>query len=998
MAMNVFTIPPGAAFADLLARGAIEQADIARDPFALADITIFVPTRRATRTLREAFARALGGAALLPDIRPLGDIDEEKLLFDATAESLSLPQAIDPVRRRLLLAALIGRWDRARNDGNSTFGFAQAAALARSLAQFIDEAETQNADLSKLDSLAEGMLAGHWQLVKDFLGLVREEWPKLMAVEGAVNPAARRNLALGALTQRYRDNPPRTPVIAAGTTGSIPATAGLLRAIAALPKGAVVLPGLDRDLDDENWGLLDEGHPQFGMKQLLENIGIERGDVRDWSPVPTNAPRALLLRETLRPAPTTDGWRAIAQRGSEVIAKGLEGLSLVEAAHPAEEATAIALILREALEQPRRTAALVTPDRNLARRVAAELGRWSIAIDDSAGRPLANTPPGTFLALLAGAAAEEFAAVPLLALLKHPLAAGGQDPVAFRRRVRELDRFALRGTRPDPGLDGISRAIAGARARPGEIGAATNIAALAAWWHQLAALLRPFADAIRQPAIGLGEIVGLHARTAEALAATGDETGAARLWAGSAGEVAGELTIALDRASSDIPAIAGASWPALFRMFAEERAVRPAFGSHPRLAILGPLEARLQHFDVLVLGGLNEGTWPQPPAADPWLSRPMRKSLGLESPERRIGLAAHDFATLAAGPRVWLTRSLKTGGAPAVASRWIERLKQLAKGLALGSRLDSVTPFSAYAANIDLPTQSPVAEPRPAPRPPLHMRPRGLSVTEIETWLRDPYAIYAKHVLKLRPLEALDAEIGPLERGSAVHLVLERFLKESPDAIPANAIERLLAIADAVFAEMAIPAAALVLWRPRFARAAAWFLDVERKRRVSITRSYTEITGRRVFTGPGGDFVLRGRADRIDVLKQGGAALVDYKTGLPPSSRQVEILIAPQLPLEGVILAAGGFEGVGALAPAELIYLRMSGGPVPGELRPVKGDIAALVQKSAELLATRIAQFDDESFPYLPRKVPFRTDIAGDYDHLARVGEWSSFAVKDDAE
>ena len=996
--MNVFTIPAGTAFADLLARGVIEQAGIDRSPFALAEITILVPTRRAVRTLQESFARTLGGAALLPQIKPLGDIDEDEILFDAGADDLSLPPAIEPVRRRLLLAALVERWDRAAHGGESTFGLAQSANLARGLAQFIDEADTQDADLSKLESLAENSLAEHWQHVKDFLVFVRGQWPKIMAAEGAANPAERRNLALRALARRYKDNPPNARVIAAGTTGSIPATAALLREISGLAKGAVVLPGLDRALDDESWATLDEGHAQFGMRQLLERIGIARRDVRDWSPVTANEARATLLRETLRPAPTTDAWRAIAVSGGEEIAKGLRGISLVEAGHPAEEATAIALILRQALEQRGRTAALVTPDRNLARRVAAELGRWSIAIDDSAGRPLANTPPGTFLSLLADAARDDFAPVPLLALLKHPLAAGKQEPGEFRRHVRAMDRLALRGPRPDRGLEGISKAIEGARANAQGLSLAETIASMAAWWRNLVSQLSPFAAAMAQSGIRLGEVTKLHASTAECLAATSSENGAARLWAGQAGEAASDLVASLMRADGDLPAIEPSAYPALFRMFAEERAVRPAYGSHPRLAILGPLEARLQHFDVLVLGGLNEGVWPHQPPADPWLSRPMRKSLGFESPERRIGLSAHDFATFAANPRVFLTRSLKAEGAPMVASRWIERLKQLTKGLGIGNRLDSAEPYPAYASAMELPKGRPAPEPRPSPRPRLASRPRGLSVTEIETWLRDPYAIYARHVLKLRPLDALDAEVGPLERGSAIHLVLERFLKENPDRIPADALDGLLATAQTVFGEMAIPNTALALWKPRFARAAAWFLEVERERRASIDRSYAEVPGRRVFSGPGGDFILRGRADRIDVLKLGGAAIVDYKTGLPPSNKQVEALLAPQLPLEGAILAEGGFIDIGKCAATELIYVKMSGGPVPGEWKPVKGDIGALIRRSAELLALRIAMFDDEAIPYTARVMPYRADIAGDYDHLARVREWSLSGWRDDTE
>ena len=642
MKANVFTIPASTPFAETLARGVIARIGADRDPLALAAATIYLPTRRAARTLSEIFAKMLGGAALLPATRPLGDVDEDELFLDASADALILPPAIAPFRRVLLLATMVQRWDQRQRDGRITF--AQAVAFGRALARFLDEMETQGANLGDLDGLAQRAFAQHWTDVKAFLLLLRDEWPKLLDAERAVNPAARRNQALRALAESLRKQPLPGPVIAAGSTGSIPATAELLGAIARLPNGLVVLPGLDRELDEESWNGLDPGHPQFGFKQLLRRIDVSRADVADFDCSPRAKQRETVLREILRPAPTTDAWRAIAERGSVEIAEGLNGLSLIEAAHPAEEAASIALILREALETHGRRAALVTPDRNLARRVAAEMGRWSIAIDDSAGRPLANTPPGTFLCLLAEAAVAEFAPVPLLALLKHPLSAGGQAPAHFRRRVRLLDRFCLRGPRPDPGLDGIRGTIAAAlreaheRDRRYDI---ERIAELAYWFQALSAILQPVVDSLATQHAKLAEVLDAHVSVAEGLAATDGEGDDSRLWRGESGEAAAQFVADLAQAVGDLPEIERSSYPILFRALAEERAVRPPYGRHPRLTILGPLEARLQSFDVVVLGGLNEGTWPSSAAADPWLSRPMRAQLGLESPERRAQAAAH---------------------------------------------------------------------------------------------------------------------------------------------------------------------------------------------------------------------------------------------------------------------------------------------------------------------------------------------------------------------
>jgi ATP-dependent helicase/nuclease subunit B len=368
----------------------------------------------------------------------------------------------------------------------------------------------------------------------------------------------------------------------------------------------------------------------------------------------------------------------------------------------------------------------------------------------------------------------------------------------------------------------------------------------------------------------------------------------------------------------------------------------------------------------------------------------MRRALGLEQPERAIGLSAHDFATLAAGPRVVLTRSRKVDGSPSVASRWVQRLIQLTRGLKLEDALAAAPrDYCAIASALNEPGK-PERMPRPEPRPPVAARPRKLSVTEIETWLRDPYAIYARRILKLEPLDPLDAEIGARERGTAIHDALEEFVRLFPDGPPADAERRFVEIADRVFAEKHIPKAALALWRPRFIRAANWFVGVERSRRLEVVRAHVELRGEMRFAAPGGEFLLYGRADRIDELAHGNGAIIDYKTGNPPSDKQVIQIIAAQLPLEAAMLAEGGFAGAGKLTPLELVYIRFAGGAKPGDLRVVKADAHELAMKAKELLVARVAQFDDAGQPYLPSIMPFLSKAGGDYDHLARLREWSA--------
>ncbi|HWD28928.1 MAG TPA: double-strand break repair protein AddB [Rhizomicrobium sp.] len=947
MSAKLYTIPPSAPFADTLARGLI--ARVGDGPLALADSTIYLPTRRAQRTFGDAFARVLGGAALLPHFKALGDADDDELLFEP--EAIDLPPAIAPMRRTLLLASLVQRFQ----DGG--MGFAQAAALADSLAGVMDEMETQGAQLSALDSVIPGALAAHWERVRKFLGILETHWPSILAAEERISPADRRNRALLALAERIKTHPPDGPLIAAGSTGSIPATAELLKAIAEAPNGVVVLPGLDRALDRASWDNLDPGHPQFGMKQLLGRLGVSRDAVADWDGTRDGA-RERTLREAMRPAPTTDAWRALAEDNqAPAIADGANGLALIEAADASEEAAVIALVLREALEEPGKTATLVTPDRALARRVANELKRWEIDVDDSAGRPLSHTPPGTFLCLLAEAADEGFAPVPLLALLKHPLCTMGDEPGAFRARVRELD-VLLRGPRPDPGLNGIARAIPSDRK------------GLAEWFADLAEALQQLETRDGD----LATLVAAHLGAAETLAGRD-------LWKAEAGGIAGRFTGELLESARGIMIGAGA-YAALFRRLASRQAVRVARSGHPRVAILGPLEARLQSFDTVVLGGLNEGSWPHTSGADPWFSRPMRAVMGLEQPERVIGQAAHDFAMLSAGPRVILTRAQKSEGVPAVASRWVQRLTQLTNGLGLKDVLKPSEDYIALAQSLR--DAGPVERIKmPRPTPPVEARPTQLPVTDIEKWVRDPYAIYARRILGLRVLDPLDAAIGPLERGNAVHLVLERFVKEFPSELPPDAAARLCAIADEVFAEESTPKAVLALWRPRFARAAQWFVEMDAALRSSVERSITEIKGEMAVTPA---FRLFGIADRIDLLPDGKGVILDYKTGQVPTQKQIESFLAPQLLLEAAMLAAGAFPGIEPREAEALLYLQISGGRVPGTIREVD---VGLVAEALEKLRKRIADFARPETSYDPRLHPKQARVSGDYDHLARVREWS---------
>ena len=690
-----------------------------------------------------------------------------------------------------------------------------------------------------------------------------------------------------------------------------------------------------------------------------------------------------MLQAALLPATALDSWRT-----SPPPPGALAGLSRLETADQQHEAVAIAMILRDALQTENRRAALVTPDRALATRVSAELQRWGVLADDSAGEPLLHAPPAVFLRLLAAAIADDLGPVALLSLLKHPLAAAGLAPAACRAAARALERACLRGPRPPGGTRGLRQVLEAVREadRPG----------LLAFVDRLDACLHPMLRLTGQahcPATLLATLV----EAAEALAATDDRAGPAILWALEEGEaLATALSAALPHLSL-LPDQPAAVLPGLLDALLEGQSVRTRRvlrghkdqGEHPRLFIWGLLEARLQSVDTVVLGGLVEGVWPPATDPGPWLSRPMRARAGLPSAEEAVGAAAHDFlSTACAANEAILSCPRRRDGAPAVPARWLVRLDAYLAGHGLALPQHQA---ADWATALDTPASVARLAP-PAPRPPLALRPRKLSVTEIATWLADPYAIYAKHILRLRALDPLEQATDASDYGSIVHAGLHAFLAEHGHRWPTDADAKLRAAMDHALAAARLRPALVEWWRPRLARIADWVAAIERDRRAAhrLTALATEQPGDWTVPGTAG-FRLTGRADRIERRADGTLAILDYKTGVPPSQADVDAGFAAQLLLEAAMAEAGA---IGALhgPAAELAYWHLTGGHVPGELRPLfKGEASAIppaVAEARDRLAALVRDFDDPDRPYLSQPHAGRVPRFSDYAQLARVAEW----------
>jgi ATP-dependent helicase/nuclease subunit B len=975
---NIFSIPIHRAFADALVAGLIARAG--GEPLALARGLVIAPNNRAVRTLTDAFVRRAGEGLMLPRLIAIGDpeIGEKVGAAIDPIDVESIPPAIDPLRRHLILARLV---QQARAEAGDPVDAAEAVRLAADLARTLDQLIVEEIAPTALGASVAPELSEHWQASLAVLDTILDRWPRALAAMGRIDAADRHNRLLRALADRWRTVPPAGFVVASGIAASGPALAHLLRRIGRMERGMVVLPGLDLAMPREEWDALGphgadpdtgittpaiETHPQFHLKLLLDRMGVARGEVQRWrygGGRDAPAVRTGAIGNAMAPARFTGKWQTLPPH-----ARRLSGIRAAEFASPAEEAQAIAIAMRGVLETPGQTAALVTPDRALARRVVAQLRRWNIAADDSAGRPLSATPPGALLLALAEAAAEGFAPVPLLALLKHPLVRAGEERLAWLDGARLLD-CALRGPRPAAGLDGVTAHLANGVGRDAQARQRAQ-----GWWDIAAEALRPIEAAFRAGA----ELGGLIAALRETASALGGDAA----WSGPAGRAAADLIGGLEDAAAEGPALAdGGALPILLRGMMDAIAVRPPQGGHPRLFIWGLIEARLQHADLMILGGLNEGTWPAAPAPDPWLAPRIRQQLKLPGLERRIGLAAQDFASGLGARQVLVTRARRDARAPVIASRFWLRMEAMTGGVTRDPRLighvrviDHVQGPPAYAA-------------RPAPCPPLADRPQRIAVTRLDRLKADPYAFYAGVMLRLNRWDAVDADPTAAWRGTAVHRVFEAWMTEDrcdPAALRPRAARML--------EETSSHPVLRALWTPRLMEAIDWVAErIAADAAAGRVPLVAEVEGRIQAMG----VELYGTVDRIDRLPDGRLAIVDYKTGKAPSRKQVEAGFAMQLGLLGLIAEQGGFPAVqgqpGAFEYWSLAAMDDRLGHASSPIGVDKQGRGIGTENFTRLAASVLGDAVDA---WLLGDAPFTAKLHpeyapyGDYDQLMRLDEW----------
>lgn len=981
----LYTMPAGVSFLDTLAKGLYERVGKNKDH--LADIRILLPTRRGCRGLREAFLRQTDGEPIiLPHMQPIGDIDQDEISILSAGQSpeklLAIKPAISSLHRTILLARLVRKVD------GFAFSDEQAFGLADALGNFIDQIHTEGKSLDQLDQLVPENLASHWNINLQFLNILKTAWGSVLDTYGLIDGGLRRRLLMEALSEYWQAHPPQTPIIVAGTTGSIPATAQILETVLSLPMGEVVLPGLDTNIDQKSWNEITDGHPQATLKNLIDTLQIEREHIDVWPNMGAtpNQDRLKFVSEIMRPAETVGAWKNLTLTNS-----ALDGLIQCECATPDEEAHTIALIMRETLEDKKqeKTAALITPDRFLGRRVEAILKRWGIHVDDSAGIPLPESSIGRFMIALLDVLENGQTPISLLSLLKHPLCSGNKEKGWGNTLAKRLETDGcIRGLMPAHGIQSVIL-----RTKHEEIKEDLT---------HLETLLSPLTKRIDRGLYNhttqesyLKEFIIDLIKTLETFTAPDI------IWTGDAGEELAQFFSEILELCADMPALSFKDLKSILINQMGRISVRPLYGIHPRLSIYGQIEARLVQADRVILGSLNEGTWPAAPPNDPWMSRPMRLDMGLPAPERSITLASHDFSQGLSAPEVFITRSKKSGGNPTVPSRWLQRMETVLQSCNLDDisiRGEQYLHWARQLNNWDGPS-TPVT--RPAPMPPLQARPTRLSVTDIEKLIKDPYEIYAKRILRLRPLNPIEEELGAKERGTFIHEVFDRFIKKHPKTLPHNAYEECIAIGQDVLHDVIENPEVWASWWPRFEKMAEWFIKNEQVWRAN---GYQFVTGEEKASMVIQNVEIVGRCDRIDKDADGNIAIIDYKTGGTYSGADMLNGFLPQLPVEGLMVQEAAFKNV---EPADILYLGYwvtsglkSGGAIqrvaPSTKKNVT-DIADVMDEAQKGLPKILTAFADPMMPYISLPFAGKESAYQDYEHLARVAEWSTESDEDAA-
>ena len=1023
-ASNVYTVQSYQPFLEAIARGILDEHQ--NDPLKLADTTILVPDSDTGFALRQAFIEQMQGKpSIMPNIETPDQVDRAQLRLQAAGHPAlvkKLGDLLSPVsqmERQFLLAQEILKIPGMASSPQ------KALALGEALGRLLDEAQRYDVSLNNISKLVPAAFHKEWKETEEFLKIVTETWPKKLEDMGKSDPETYRKSLLEIRADLWRESKKPQPVIAVGFTTRSKALNALLKTVAELPQGKVVLQGLDSALDAQDWNILTPVHPQYALKQLLADIGVDRAAVQEWKAEPldaqnhtrttnldrTNQAREELLRETMLPAGTPREWTPPPPPANDKIASisgnksknkinihALSGMDMITTSTQQEEASVIALRMRESLEVPGRKVAFVTEDRALARRVSARLKTWQIEVHDEAGAALSETTVGVYLLATAAMAAEKWAPVPMLEALHHPLASLRENKDDFRRKISDLENMIYHGPRPAPGAKGAQGALTAAFNQAAKYPPHYKTPAqLKASKKELQTLVtdmetagQDFFDKMASgKPVPFKEMLEAHIRFAEKLACNDKETGDQRIWRGDDGVQAARFLKRL-RATADLaPAVTGPEYTDVLHGLMRDVKVHITKTTHPELRIMTPAQARMVKSDIVILGGINDKIWPPPPRENPWLSPAMVRALGLPAPERVVGRAAHDFVQLASTPNVLMVRALRAGGAQTVMSPFLARMMLTLRNAGLDKKIEKKTRLLDIHIAMHTPSKVIPIE-APHVTPPVDKRPKKLPVTGVETLMRDPYSIYVKYVLKIRQKAPLDSSPSVADRGTFTHEALDLFMKKYPDDLPDNALQELLKIGKQTFKSRIDNPTVRAFWWPRFEQIAKWFVGFEVERRAMSKNLGTEVQGKLEFDTGDSVFTLTAVADRIDRDADDTLTLIDYKTGGVPEQKAVKLGFSPQLTLEALISFTGGFSGIDAADVGKLQYWKLSGNHKAADIKDVKADIKTLVSEARTGIEALVKAFNDPATPYLVTPRPEWAPRYNNNRHLSRVDEWST--------
>lgn len=958
---NITTIPSSLPFADTLAGGILEK--YGRDPLLLANIKILLPNRRACKALQESFLRMSNGKPmLLPDMQPIGDLGDEENIFKLSSHFESKqPEPVGNIETRVILTGLIKKWQAISGISESTTT-SQAAFLAIELAAFLEEVERENLSVLELEKIVPEEYASHWQITLSFLNILVEEWPSILSERGRVSLANYRNIIFALQEKYWEENPPLYPIIAAGSTASVPATKKLLLVISKMPNGEVILPGFDNKyLDEKSFEKIEESHPQYSMKNFVEEAGLARSDIKNWNNVSVkDENKEYLVSEIMRPAVTTEQWKNFK------LKENPGGIKIVTAKNLREEAKIISLMMKELLEKKHQTAALITNERKLALYVKTIMARWNIYLDDSAGSNLSSVPHVVFLKLIINVFENNGTPVELLSLLKHPFTLAGFSASEFRNNTRELEKKILRGVRISNGLAGIKKELSKSDDK------------LYEWFASLYNIFEPLMILQNKKSVNFKILLERIINVSEKLSVSNDNKNFS-IWSGDKGLAFRDFLDELLTHANSFGEIEPSDFSGIFSAMLSGYKYRPSYGTHPRLYILSPSEARMQHFDLVILGGMNENSWPDSMQADPWMSRPMRKNFGLPLPERKIGLAAHDFCQLVTMSNVVITRAEKVDGAATIPSRFIQKMDVLLSKNIVSDKPDdnwvrwaSLMSKPEYYSRIKFPLAT----------PPAFARPKELSVTSLGKLMRDPYAVYAGKILRLKKLNEIDEEPGAADFGDFIHGTIELFLKNYEKISEDKKEAELINYGAQLIKEKELRPSVVSFWWPRFLRIAKWFAENEKERRKENILVKSEIDGKYIIDG----FSISAKADRIEISSEGKINIIDYKTGSTPSLKDIRSGRQPQMIVEALIANNNGFGVDGEIDSVE--YWKLKGGVVPAEIDEINIKIKEEISGAEDGIRNLLEYFNNANNPYLACPDQDNKESYNDYEHLERLKEW----------